>query len=470
MTPTRVSYGWWIVAALALTTTAGYGVLAYAFAVFLVPMQADLHASRTALTVAPALSLLTSAAVAVPVGRWLDRSGGRRLMVLSSVLATGCLLAWSRVENVVALYAVFVGLGVAAAGVLYEAAFAVVVTWFHGQRRGTAILAITIVGGFASTIFLPLSGLLVEFYGWRQALVVLAVIYGAVTVPLHLVVRRPLALVGADEPGSGGTPSIASQSVTGSDARTDRASTDRASTDRASTDRASTDRASTDRASTDRASTDRAGTERARTDRANADQDPADRRSAALRTAFGDPAYWLIAVSFVAQGIGTFVISVHVVAYLTELGHAPTTAATVAGLLGVLSVTGRVVTTAVSRRVRLTAVVAAIFVLQAMGTLLLPWVGDRLVGAIACVLAVGIGFGVGTIARPALVADRYGVAAYATLSGLLAAFLMVTKAAAPLGAAWLHAQSGTYTGVMMICTATSVLGAVGLVAVGRRPA
>ncbi|MEQ7127825.1 MFS transporter [Actinopolymorpha sp. B11F2] len=440
MTPTRVSYGWWIVAALALTTTAGYGVLAYAFAVFLVPMQADLHASRTALTVAPALSLLTSAAVAVPVGRWLDRSGGRRLMVLSSVLATGCLLAWSRVENVVALYAVFVGLGVAAAGVLYEAAFAVVVTWFHGQRRGTAILAITIVGGFASTIFLPLSGLLVEFYGWRQALVVLAVIYGAVTVPLHLVVRRPLALVGADEPGSGGTPSIASPSVTGSDARTDRASTDRASTDRASTDRAS------------------------------ADLDPADRRSAALRTAFGDPAYWLIAVSFVAQGIGTFVISVHVVAYLTELGHAPTTAATVAGLLGVLSVTGRVVTTAVSRRVRLTAVVAAIFVLQAMGTLLLPWFGDRLVGAIACVLAVGIGFGVGTIARPALVADRYGVAAYATLSGLLAAFLMVTKAAAPLGAAWLHAQSGTYTGVMMICTATSVLGAVGLVAVGRRPA
>jgi MFS family permease len=426
-----VSYGWWIVAALALTTTAGYGVLAYAFAVFLVPMQADLHASRTALTVAPAVSLLMSAAVAVPIGRWLDRSGGRRLMVLSSVLATGCLLAWSRVENVIALYAVFVGLGVAAAGVLYEAAFAVVVTWFHGQRRGTAILAITIVGGFASTVFLPLSGLLVEFYGWRQALVVLAVIYGVVTVPLHLVVRRPRVLAGEGaEPV--GTPSLAGPSVSGADASADGIGTNQVSTHQVSTD-----------------------------------QDPAERRSAALRTAFRDPAYWLIAASFVAQGIGTFVISVHVVAYLTELGHAPTTAATVGGLLGVLSVTGRVVTTAVSRRVRMTAVVAAIFVLQAMGTLLLPWFGDRLVGAIACVLAVGIGFGVGTIARPALVADRYGVAAYATLSGLLAAFLMVTKATAPLGAAWLHAQSGSYTGVMVICTVGSLLGAAGLVAVGR---
>jgi predicted MFS family arabinose efflux permease len=442
LSPTRVSYGWWIVAALALTTTAGYGVLAYAFAVFLVPMQADLHASRTALTVAPAVSLLTSAAVAVPIGRWLDRSGGRRLMVLSSVLATGCLLAWSRVENVIALYAVFVGLGVAAAGVLYEAAFAVVVTWFHGQRRGTAILAITIVGGFASTIFLPLSGLLVEFYGWRQALVVLAVIYGVVTVPLHLVVRRPRVLAGEGaEPV--GTPSLAGPSVSGADASADGIGTNQVGTD-----------------------TDQAGADQA-TPQVSTDEDPAERRSAALRTAFRDPAYWLIAASFVAQGIGTFVISVHVVAYLTELGHAPTTAATVGGLLGVLSVTGRVVTTAVSRRVRMTAVVAAIFVLQAMGTLLLPWFGDRLVGAIVCVLAVGIGFGVGTIARPALVADRYGVAAYATLSGLLAAFLMVTKATAPLGAAWLHAQSGSYTGVMVICTVGSLLGAAGLVAVGR---
>ena len=67
----------------------------------------------------------------------------------------------------------------AAAGVLYEAAFAVVVTLVPGPATGDAMLAITIVGGLASTIFLPLTGLLVEWYGWRQALVVLAAIYGA---------------------------------------------------------------------------------------------------------------------------------------------------------------------------------------------------------------------------------------------------------------------------------------------------
>jgi cyanate permease len=181
------------------------------------------------------------------------------------------------------------------------------------------MLAITIVGGFASTIFMPLTAVLVETYGWRQALVVLAVVYGGLTVPLHLLVRRPRGVVPlhADE----------------------------------------------------------------------------QRREARQNTASAvrDPAYWLIAGVFVAQGIGIFVVGVHLVAYLQELGHSPTMAAGVAGLLGVMSVTGRVVTTLAARRYGMT-VVAVVFVLQAVGLALLP--------AVACVLAVGLGFGVSTIARP----------------------------------------------------------------------
>jgi predicted MFS family arabinose efflux permease len=409
---------WWMVAALAITTTAGYGVLAYAFAVFLVPMQHELGASRTALTVAPAISLLTAAAVAVPVGRWLDRRGGRALMVLGSVLATACVLAWSQVENVGQLYAVSVGLGVASTGVLYEAAFAVVVTWFAGKRRADAILAITLVGGLASTIFLPLTGFLVESYGWRQALVVLAVVYGAVTIPLHLVVRRP--------PNSPTRPAQSTQP-----------------------------------------------TQPTAPPASAGDQEPArppaaaDLRSQALRTALRDPAYWLIGGVFVAEGIGVFVVSVHLVAYLGDLGHTPTTAASVAGLLGLLSVTGRIVTTAAQRRFRLTSIVAGIFVFQAAGLALLPVVGGVLVGAVACVLAVGFGFGVSTIARPLMVASRYGVAGYATLAGLQAAFLMVSKALAPLAAAWLHAAGGSYTPVMVVSAVASLLGAGGLVVLGR---
>ncbi|WP_181958167.1 MFS transporter, partial [Nonomuraea mesophila] len=81
-------------------------------------------------------------------------------------------------------------LGVASAMVLYEAAFAVIVAWFDATRRARALLAVTVVAGFASSIFLPLTGLLVEVYGWRPALVALAAGYALVAVPLHWLAVR----------------------------------------------------------------------------------------------------------------------------------------------------------------------------------------------------------------------------------------------------------------------------------------
>jgi hypothetical protein len=42
--------GWVLVAKLAVAETTSYGVLAYAFGVFVLPMQHDLGWSRTALT------------------------------------------------------------------------------------------------------------------------------------------------------------------------------------------------------------------------------------------------------------------------------------------------------------------------------------------------------------------------------------------------------------------------------------
>jgi MFS family permease len=175
----------------------------------------------------------------------------------------------------------------------------------------------------------------------------------------------------------------------------------------------------------------------------------------------------LIAAVFVAQGIGNFVVGVHLVAYLRELGHAPTIAATVAGLLGVMSVTGRVLTTFAARRYGI-IVVAVVFALQAAGLALLPVVGNALAPAVACVLAIGLGFGVSTIARPSLLAERYGVAGYATLAGLLAAVLTVTKALAPPGAGWLPTAAGSYTPVMAISAAAGLVSAAGLLAL--RPA
>lgn len=152
----------------------------------------------------------------------------------------------------------------------------------------------------------------------------------------------------------------------------------------------------------------------------------------------------------------------HLVAYLIELGHTPASAAAVAGGLGVLSVSGRLVLTAAHRRWPLASIVGVIFTLQAAGALLLPLAGATTSGAIAAVLAFGLGFGVATIARPALLADRYGTNGFATLSGVLATPPNAAKALAPLGAAALHNTAGGYAGVAVLTAACCLLAAAGI--------
>ena len=70
-------YGWVVVGTLATTETISWGILYYAFAAFLVPMQQELGWSTATLTGAYSLALLVSGLAAIPVGRWVDRHGPR---------------------------------------------------------------------------------------------------------------------------------------------------------------------------------------------------------------------------------------------------------------------------------------------------------------------------------------------------------------------------------------------------------
>lgn len=191
-----VYYGWNIAVALAITETVSYGVLVYAFTVFITPMEAELGWSRSAISGAFSLFFLVSGIFAFPVGYWLDKHGARLLMTLCSAGASLFVLMWSQVSTLPEFLVIMALLGVCAAGVLYEPAFTVIATWFR-HNRGTAMAVVTFVAGFASTIFVPLTDALLVAYGWRQAVMILGIILGATTIPLHaLVLRRQPADLG----------------------------------------------------------------------------------------------------------------------------------------------------------------------------------------------------------------------------------------------------------------------------------
>jgi MFS family permease len=180
-----------VVASLCVTETVSWGILYYGFPVFLPPMEAELGWSRVQITGAFSLGLLSSALAALPVGRWIDRHGARSLMTAGSCAATLLTIAWSRVESLPALYALWFLMGLALAATLYEPAFAAVVGWFPTQNRDRALLTVTLVAALASTIFMPLEAWLLVRLGWRTALATLALILALITIPIHALVLRP---------------------------------------------------------------------------------------------------------------------------------------------------------------------------------------------------------------------------------------------------------------------------------------
>ena len=186
-------------AALSISETITWGIVYYAFPVFLRPMEHDLGASRVAITAAFSIGLGVAALAGIPAGRWIDRHGGRGLMTLGSCLAVALTFAWARVQSLPALYAVWFFMGLAMAATLYEPAFAVVVSWFRQGPRDRALLTVTLAAGFASTIFMPIEAWLLERVGWRDALTTLAIVLAVTTIPIHAFVlrRNPVTTISA---------------------------------------------------------------------------------------------------------------------------------------------------------------------------------------------------------------------------------------------------------------------------------
>ena len=172
------------IAALGIAQIISWGALYYAFSFLITPLMEASGADKPTVFAAFSLGLLVSGVLSAPIGALIDRFGGRGVMTAGSLVGGVLLACLSQVQSVVALYAVWAGLGAVMAATLYDPAFAVITRLFTTNYR-RAITALTLFGGFASTVFWPLTQFLIAEIGWRQALLVLAALNFAVCAPLH---------------------------------------------------------------------------------------------------------------------------------------------------------------------------------------------------------------------------------------------------------------------------------------------
>lgn len=253
------------------------------------------------------------------------------------------------------------------------------------RRRLQAMLIVTLVAGLASTVFVPLATWLVEALGWREALRALALLSLVTTVPLHGLVLR-------DNPRRLGT---------GPDG-----------------------------------------------DPLSPDGESAPEPSVGVREALRTRAFWWLTSAFTFDRIGTVAMAAHSVPLLLERGYDPALVATVVGLVGAMQLAGRLLFTPAARGVDLATLAAITFGVRTAAFLLLvlplpAW------GLFVFAALFGGANGASTLARPALVAARFGSANFGAISGSMTTLVALAQTVAPLAVGALRVATGDYSAALV---------------------
>lgn len=174
---------WRSVCGLGIGQIVGWGSLYYSIAVLAAPIRDELGLPDLVVFGAFTLSQLVSGAVVPFVGRQLDARGGRTVLIAASLLGACAFALLAVATGPVTYVLAWLVAGLAMAAGLYDAAMAAL-SQVAGPSYRRAVTGLTLWGGFASTVFWPLSGWLVALIGWRHT----CLVYAA----LHLVVNAPL--------------------------------------------------------------------------------------------------------------------------------------------------------------------------------------------------------------------------------------------------------------------------------------
>ena len=399
---------WWLSLAQLITWGSGF----YGFALLMGPLEVELGMNRAQSSLAFSLALLGEGVMAFAVGRWIDQGHARRVMTGGSLAVALCFVAHRWVNDMWGFYAVWSCMGLAWAATLYAPAFTVL-TQRYGSAYRRAIITMTFLGGLASTVFIPLTAFLVEHWGWRDALWVLAALNGLVCAPLHAWWLRPsgqrparpdamacaineMPLHGAPAPALSPTPTHpqAPASIV----------------------------------------------------HAARDEDRA--WSAHLQ----QPAFWWLSVFVVLMVGTTAALPPHLVSLLREAGMSEAWAIAMPASIGVLQVVGRLGLYSAERHLPVNAGNLWLPALIPLGFAVLLWGYGQLLWSMLFVLLFGVGNGLLTIVRATAMTEYVSRAHTGSLNGLLGFPSAVARALAPwlMGLLW-SSQAGYQWGLLCMC-------------------
>lgn len=186
----KLYYGWYIAGAALVAQFVSVGAQMSVSGVMLVPMTEDLGWSRSEFTLGQVGSRFIAAFIGFFIGVYIDRYGGRALMIIGvTVMGVGLFLTSSVTElwQWILLRSLFFTAGAALIGNLV-----VNVTlskWFV-EKRGRVIGVSAMGVSLAGIVVPPLMTAFVDEFGWRAGWRLLAIASWALIYPAAMMMRR----------------------------------------------------------------------------------------------------------------------------------------------------------------------------------------------------------------------------------------------------------------------------------------
>ncbi|MDP2730734.1 MAG: MFS transporter [Dehalococcoidales bacterium] len=414
-------YGWWIVIASALLHFLSGGAFYYGFSVFFNPIKDTFGWTSAVTSIAFTLRGFETGVLAPVAGILVDRVGPRRLLITGwSIIGVGFILM-SRIDSLVAFYGSFVLIATGmslGSGVVMNTAIA---NWF--TRKRSRALALTFIGPGASGLLAPLLALSINLIGWRDTLVVTGIALLATGIPLSLIIRHKPYPYGYLPDGEVRATISEEAEAAGNNPRPSKQPADTGS----------------------------------------------DVTGFTAKEALRTRAFWMLALVFSFQQIGTSAVTVHIVPFLESVKVSTAIAATAVTGMTLFSLVGRLGFGLIGDFTNKRYLIAIAITLQTIGILIFSYVGNGSTWLIILfLLTYGAGFGGPIPLRAALQADFFGVKSFGTTMGLMSMIIMLGGLASPVIAGWIFDTSGSYVLAWQLFALTGVPG-IALILLARPP-
>jgi sugar phosphate permease len=380
-------YGWWVVGACATIIFFSAGTFFYGFGLLVSPLTAEFGWSRASISLAFSLRTEVGGVAAPLVGFIVDRVGVRRLIIGGLFVVVAGFVFMSRIQSLWAFYGAVMLIAAGMSGTGGQTANVAIAQWFH-RKRGRALGFMTFGGGMGGVLIIIFAWL-IDSYGWRDALLILATIQFVVCVPLALSIRNRPQDMGllpdgdlpvAPEAGGGATSRRAGSLTAGMTTRE------------------------------------------------------------ALRSSL----FWQVAVGFALVNYALTSVIVHLVPFLEEgVGMSTGAAATAFTVMTAISLFGRLGMGIAADYLSKRLVMAICMVVLSVSLFLLATVHE--VWQLAYVLPLfALGFGGVIPVRTTMQAEYFGLRQFGSIQGMMFAVATLGAFVGPVLAGWLYDVTGSY--------------------------